>query len=382
MNNAKYLISESNLEDKNFLVRKSNLLIMNSKYDLNSIQQKLIILLASKVKPEDQDFKRYKLKVKDYMNLLSIKDQSFYVEMPKITKELLTKVVEIEDDEKLIQCSWLSCAVYEKGTGEIELEFSPTLKPYMLELNQRYTQYEIKNIISLKDKYSIRIYEILKCYQFRGELETSVENFKKLISVADDQYTVYGNFKNRVLKKAQKELKNTDISFELEEIKTGRKVTDLKFIIRSNKNHINDDDYIETESRVLDEVEELSTYFNEEFTKSQIEAIFNNANGDLENIKEVYTYLKNDYNTKNLVGAMMELVKPNIFKKPISNESKYKIKKNSFHNFTQNLEQYGDIDEILRQRNQEEIEKKKTQKNKQINLFNDIEDETELKYSI
>jgi len=356
MNNAKYLISDSNLEDNNFLVRKSNLLIMNSKYDLNSIQQKLIILLASKVKPEDQDFKRYKLKVKDYMNLLNIKDQSFYVEMPKITKELLTKVVEIEDDKKLIQCSWLSCAVYEKGTGEIELEFSPTLKPYMLELNQRYTQYEIKNIISLKDKYSIRIYEILKCYQFRGELISSVENFKKLISIGEDQYTVYGNFKNRVLKKAQKELKNTDITFDLLEIKTGRKVTDLKFIINSNKDYIpNEDGYIETNSRVIDELEEVKALFNGEFTDTQIEAIIDNANKDIEKIKEVYTYLTNDFETKNIVGAMLELVKPNKFNKPKG--TKKTTKKTGFHNFEETFSEYSEdeLNDIIRKSQQEKF---------------------------
>ena len=40
------------------------------------------------------------------------------------------------------------------------------------------------------------------------------------------------NVKNRIILKAQQELKEkTDISFDFEEVKTGRKVTSIKFHI-------------------------------------------------------------------------------------------------------------------------------------------------------
>jgi plasmid replication initiation protein len=47
---------------------------------------------------------------------------------------------------------------------------------------------------------------------------------------------VYQNVKNRILISGQREISSkTDISFEFEEIKTGRKVTSIKFQINDNK---------------------------------------------------------------------------------------------------------------------------------------------------
>ena len=115
--------------DKNYLVTKSNFFIMNSSYDLSLEEQKLILTLASMVQPTDEEFKSYKFKIKDFMKLLGVEDKSKYTKTPKITKELMKKVFEIEEGDTIIQTAWLCSATYKKGTGMVELEFSPKLKP-------------------------------------------------------------------------------------------------------------------------------------------------------------------------------------------------------------------------------------------------------------
>jgi plasmid replication initiation protein len=89
----------------------------------------------------------------------------------------------------------------------------------------------------MKSKYSPRIYEILKCNEFKkqGYIEIEIEELKKLLRT-EDMYPRYNDFKRKIIEQTQKELKKlTDISFEFEEIKTGRKVTSLKFHINTNK---------------------------------------------------------------------------------------------------------------------------------------------------
>ncbi|OOB76386.1 hypothetical protein AXF41_12460 [Clostridium haemolyticum] len=66
----------------------------------------------------------------------------------------MKKVFEIKEDNRLIQLAWLSSVIYEKGSGEVILKFSPDLKPYMLKLNKLYTSYRLANILSMKSKYS------------------------------------------------------------------------------------------------------------------------------------------------------------------------------------------------------------------------------------
>lgn len=107
----------------------------------------------------------------------------------------------------------------------------------MLQLRSMFTQYKLANILSMKSKYSPRIYEILKCNEFKkqGFIEIEIEDLRKLIK-AYDVYPKYNDFKRHVIERSQKELnKISDISFEFEEIKTGRKVTSIRFYIKSNK---------------------------------------------------------------------------------------------------------------------------------------------------
>ena len=76
--------------------------------------------------------------------------------------------------------------------------------------------------MKLKSSYAIRIYELLKQYEKLQERTFLLDELRKMLG-AEDIYPAYGNFKQRVLLPAQKELKKkTDISFEIEEIKKGR----------------------------------------------------------------------------------------------------------------------------------------------------------------
>jgi len=229
---------------KEYLVTKSNSLITFN-YDLSVQEQKIILTLASMVQPDDTEFKEYKFRIKDFMNLLGIKDKSKYKEIPKITKELMKKVFEIKEGKDILQLAWLCSARYKTGEGMVILKFAPDLKPYMLELKGLHTSYKLENILSLKSKYSIRLYEILKSNLFKNHIEIELEELKNMVCAKEKAYSIYNNFKNKVILQAYKELaEKTDISFEFEEIKTGRKVTSLKFYINTNK----------TKNKVLDEV--------------------------------------------------------------------------------------------------------------------------------
>ena len=91
------------------------------------------------------------------MELLGVETQTKYTEIPKITKELMKKVFEIQEGDTLIQTAWLSGAKYKRGSGEVELTFSSYLKPYMLKLGSMFTQYKLVNVLSMKSKFKKKI---------------------------------------------------------------------------------------------------------------------------------------------------------------------------------------------------------------------------------
>ncbi|WP_075983660.1 replication initiation protein [Bacillus massilinigeriensis] len=216
------------------LVTKSNKLI-EANYKLGIIEQKIILSLASTIQPTDNDFKTYTLPVREFCNLLGLTGAPKYSELKRITKELMQKVFEIRIDNKVIQVAWLSYVAYNETEGSIDLRFDPFLRPYLLELKKEFTSYRLENVVKLKSSYAIRLYELLKQYEKIKERTFSLSDLRKLLGV-EDIYPAYGNFKQRVIIPAQKELKKkTDIYFEFEEVKFKRRVEKVKFIILTNK---------------------------------------------------------------------------------------------------------------------------------------------------
>jgi plasmid replication initiation protein len=218
----------------NHLVTKSNMLI-EANYKLGVVEQKIVLCLASNISPDDSDFKTYTLPIKEFAKLLGLKGESKYSDLRKITKEMMQKVFEVRIDKKVIQVSWLSYVAYNETEGTIDMRFDPFLRPYLLELKREFTSYKLENIVKLKSSYSIRIYELLKQYEKLHERTFNLDTLREILGV-DQIYPAYGNFKQRVLVPAQRELKRkTDISFQIEEVKKGRKVDKVKFLISSIK---------------------------------------------------------------------------------------------------------------------------------------------------
>jgi plasmid replication initiation protein len=228
--------------DSNNLVTKSNSLI-TAQYDLSVEEQKIILTLASMVQIDDKEFEPYTFKIKNFMELIGITTKTRYTTIPQLAKKLMKKVFEINEGDKTLVISWLSSAEYTRGSGQVTLCFDPKLKPLLLKLNSLFTTYRLENILKLKSKYSIRIYEILKSSQFKrqGYVTIKLDDLRKTLGIKAKEYSRFYNFKQRVLEHSQNELAlYTDITFNFEEIREGLKVSAIKFYIRTNNQNYQD----------------------------------------------------------------------------------------------------------------------------------------------
>ncbi|MCY6371733.1 replication initiation protein [Clostridium ganghwense] len=324
-------------KENNTLIVKSNKLIEAS-YKLTAGEQKIILTLSSKIKPEDEEFKDYEFKIKDFIKLLGIKNQAKYAEVPQVTKELMRKVFTIKEEDREIQLSWLSSVTYLKGKGIVVLRFDPNLKPYLLQLKSRFTSYNLTNIIQLKSGYAFRIYELLKQYERIGQRTFDLEELKCILGIEKDRYTLYADFKRKVILKAQKEINvKTDLSFDFEQIKNGRKVTALKFIITNTTNQNNAIFQIENNNYI----EQVKNIFDEDITPLEAEKIHKTANGNIYLIKEKYLLAKNQKKIKSLVPWIIKALKED-FKPPIPKE-----KVDSFNNYEQRKYDFDELEKKL-----------------------------------
>ncbi|MCD6585418.1 MAG: replication initiation protein [Desulfobacteraceae bacterium] len=215
-----------------YIVTKANDLIM-AKYDLSLAEQRLIIEVASMVHPKkDEDFKGYDVSVRDYVNLVDSTAKNEYQRMKELAEKLLKKPLFIKnDDGGWTGLNWFSSLRYIPGNGVLRCKFSPDLKPYLLKLNECYTSYQLENVLRLKSKYAVRLYEALKSRTKLRKRMWEVELNELRVMIAIPKSYTWKDIRRQILQVAKKSLKATDIQFEFEPIKRGRRVVAVQFKI-------------------------------------------------------------------------------------------------------------------------------------------------------
>lgn len=224
------------INNKSLVVQANH--IIEARYKLSLEEQRLIKILISMVDERDKDTKTYLIKASDVAEMLGITGDHIYFTLKKVTSRLLKQVLFIKKEGGELQVSWLSSAEYLKG-GMIELEISQKLRPYLLQLKEHFTKYQLKQIARLKSGFSIRIYELCKCHEFKGGFNVKIDDLKKMFGI-ENKYKLYGDFKRKVLIVAKDEInETTDIEIDFHEIKEGKKVDSIKFYVK-NKGKNND----------------------------------------------------------------------------------------------------------------------------------------------
>lgn len=293
------------------LITKSNKLIEAS-FKLNSIEQKIILALISLIQPDDEDFKAYTFRIKDFIKLIGGNSNTRYRELEEITRKLMSKVNDIYIDDRLYQVQWLSLAEYNYGKGTINLTLHPFLKPYLLQLKKEFTSYKLKNVSDLKSSYAIRIYELLKQYERFKERTFDLDDLRQKLAVTDI-YPKYGNFKQRVLLPAQREInKKSDIAFDFKEIKEGRSVKQIKFLIKPNDDKVleNLSKQIEVleqnmENRDINEIKQIATDLGLKIPKKIIQEWLKYGK---ENVIELMDSIKYRDDIKNPIGYISSVL--------------------------------------------------------------------------
>ena len=252
---------------KRNIVRQHNNLI-NARYDLTVSEQRLIKILISSINKNDEDFKYYEFKALELAKLIGITDDGYYDAVRKTVNKLQTRIltakIEIYNngvvEEKEIDVNWVSISRYSHGNGTVEIGFHPILKPLLLDLKEKFTTYDIENILGLKSKHSIRLYELIKQFEKSDnkKREIKLSELRSLLNI-ENEYKEYKYLKKAVLLPSRNEISHkTDISFDIIERKLGRVVVSVIFNIRSNKEAKGDlidlskSDVSSTESIIID----------------------------------------------------------------------------------------------------------------------------------
>lgn len=229
MDGKEYELSLSRKE----LVFKSNDLVKEAKYDLTTNEQKLILWAVSKIQRDDKDFTEYELPVSEFCEMMGIeKCRKNRKNLEDVLDRLAFKFFWMDrEDGARTRIQWFVTNVIKDSI--IRVRFHPDLRPYLLNLTEKFTAYELETIVHMKSKYSIRFYELMRCNLWRGKCVVSISDLKEWLQCAE--YGDVNNFKRRVLDVAVKEINSlSDLIIDYKPIRTGRCITDIEFLIDQN----------------------------------------------------------------------------------------------------------------------------------------------------
>ena len=138
------------------------------------------------------------------------------------------------DNGKETLLRWIEKPYLDEHSGTIQIKLDKDMKPFLLQLKENFTQYELLWTLNFKSKYSIRLYELVKSIHYH-ELDTYSRDFeldelRRMLGA--ETYKTYQTLKARVLEPSIEELNTySDKNVSFEPIKSGRAVSKIRLTI-------------------------------------------------------------------------------------------------------------------------------------------------------
>jgi len=220
------------------LVKQANGLI-EARYNFSIWEMRLFKTMVSLIKPSDQEFKKTIVPIKDILDEYEMGNSGFaYGLVKEAYKNLKKRFVFVpyinETGQKRLQIMPLftlidiPLEIRDVKDSYVILKFNDDLQPFLLQVQNRYTLYDPIILKNIDSSYTVRIYELLKEYEFRGEAKIELEEFREMIgtkeydedfNIIKDTFKVWQDLKRYVIIPAHNDINSkTDICFEYEPI--------------------------------------------------------------------------------------------------------------------------------------------------------------------
>lgn len=217
--------------DKKLIVYKSNDLI-ESAYKLTLNEQKFLLACIGQVNSSEAltTKDKFELSAKDFAHIFGIDERGAYDQLIDVAKNLHNRKITIQNNKVKITTSWVSGFVeYKDNTGIIGLWFAQPVIPYLSQLKEQFTRYDLADISGMTSIYGIRMYELLMQWQSIGKREIDIAWLKQQFEI-ESNYSSISDLKKYVIEPAVTNVnQHSNINVVHTYKKTGRNVTHILF---------------------------------------------------------------------------------------------------------------------------------------------------------
>jgi plasmid replication initiation protein len=229
-------IKRANLGDKwvtfaNDLTRAAHKLTLGEK--------RLVAACIAQVKSDspvptidERDRKTYTVTAREYSDLYGIDIESAYEQMKKYQSSLYEKEIQTykPNGKEGRKVRWVQEIQYNDGEASVTLMWSDAICMALFNLKDQFTTYKLRYAANLTNKYTWDVFEMLAMWRRAGKCTMNVEHIKDKLDVKPSQRANYKELRTRVIEPSLDEIKKKcGLVVTVNEVKKGRKVTDLHF---------------------------------------------------------------------------------------------------------------------------------------------------------
>ncbi len=224
--------------DDDYIVEKSRKLVLMKEVPFALGELKMLDTYLSRINARDPEATTVRFTKEEYEDLMGI-ERMRPERLGKYVDSMMGKVITVPDENlkggwrKYTLFDYSECDQDENGQWWIDLSCTTKAKALFFNLEGvGYIRYQLKNVLPLASKYSVLMYIYLLDNRFRKSWEVSLAELRQRVFRCESDFYAdnFKNFKQDILDKALKEVNaKTDLTFEYETVKLGRKVSKIKF---------------------------------------------------------------------------------------------------------------------------------------------------------
>lgn len=213
-------------------------------WKVNSIWElRLVLMTASMIKRGDKDFKTYKYNVRDLIVGSGRRfSKSLMLEINEALKNCMSNPLSwCENDRFLVNTPPLAQSILDLETGDMEINFSPKMKPFYFELESFFNDVPLQIALCIPSIVALKLYRYLWSWRnvecgFRKE---KLEVLHELLAVKESYRKDFSLFRKFILQPAQAQIESkTPLRYMMEPIyeQVGRvkKVCELCFWFKNS----------------------------------------------------------------------------------------------------------------------------------------------------
>ncbi len=226
--------------EREFAVVKDNKLIQSvtrRKYELTVSEQKVLAYILSRIKPSVGSDPQYviRFEIKQFCKVCGIdyENGKNYRNIKNALDRLAENSFWLDYGEGEFRFQWIVTPDIQRGSGLVEVEIPRKTMPYLWNLSEKFTSYQLYNILALKSSYSIALYELFKSYAHKKTITVTIDELRRYLGIDPEKYKEFKTFRRSVLDRCIHEIETyTDIRVTVTPIRKGRFYQFLQFDIK------------------------------------------------------------------------------------------------------------------------------------------------------